>query len=80
MRDETFGEDRSPLSSGYPPQNLAALRIAGLNCLRHGKIGNIAATLRRFARDSGGETIDGDFAALLEIFDPARDGEMDRQG
>lgn len=50
VRDETFGEDRSTIVRGNAPQNLAALRNAGLNWLRHQKIDNIAATLRSFAR------------------------------
>lgn len=50
VRDETFGEDRSTITGGHAPQNLAALRNAGLNWLRHQKTDNIAATLRSFAR------------------------------
>lgn len=50
VRDEAFGEDRSPIFRGEAPQNLAALRNAGLNCLRHLKIDNVTATLRSFAR------------------------------
>ena len=51
VRDEAFGEDRSPIFRGHAPQNLAALRNAGLNCLRHQKTDNITATLRSFARN-----------------------------
>ena len=51
VRDEAFGEDRSPIYRGDAPQNLAALRNAGLNCLRQLKIDNITATLRSFARN-----------------------------
>lgn len=51
VRDEAFGEDRSPIYRGQAPQNLAALRNAGLNCLRQHKIDNITATLRSFARN-----------------------------
>ena len=51
VRDEAFGEDRSPIFCGHAPQNLAALRNAGLNCLRQLKIDNITATLRSFARN-----------------------------
>ena len=51
VRDEAFGEDRSPIFRGHAPQNLAALRNAGLNCLRQHKIDNITATLRSFARN-----------------------------
>ncbi len=50
VRDETFGEDRSTITGGHAPQNLAALRNAGLNWLRQQKTDNIAATLRSFAR------------------------------
>jgi predicted transposase YbfD/YdcC len=50
VRDEAFGEDRSPIFRGDAPQNLAALRNAGLNCLRQLEIDNITATLRSFAR------------------------------
>jgi len=51
VRDEAFGEDRSPIFRGHAPKNLAALRNAGLNCLRQQKIANITATLRSFARN-----------------------------
>lgn len=51
VRDEAFGEDKSPIYRGHAPQNLAALRNAGLNCLRLNKTANIAATLRSFARN-----------------------------
>lgn len=51
VRDEAFGEDRSPIHRGHAPQNLAALRNAGLNCLRRHEIGNVTATLRSFARN-----------------------------
>lgn len=50
VRDEAFGEDRSPIFRGHAPQNLAALRNASLNCLQQLKIGNVTATLRSFAR------------------------------
>ena len=50
VRDEAFGEDRSTIFRGDAPQNLATLRNAGLNCLRHLKIDNVTATLRSFAR------------------------------
>lgn len=50
VRDEAFGEDKSRIFRGDAPQNLAALRNAGLNCLRQLKIDNITATLRSFAR------------------------------
>ena len=51
VRDEAFGEDRCPIYRGDAPQNLAALRNAGLNWLRHQQIDNITATLRSFARN-----------------------------
>lgn len=51
VRDEAFGEDRSPIFRGHAPQNLAALRNAGLNVLRDLKINNVTATLRSFARN-----------------------------
>jgi len=51
VRDEAFGEDRSPIFRGDAPQNLAALRNAGLNLLRDRKIDKVTATLRRFARN-----------------------------
>jgi predicted transposase YbfD/YdcC len=51
VRDEAFGEDKSTIFRGDAPQNLAALRNAGLNCLRQLKIDNITATLRSFARN-----------------------------
>ena len=51
VRDEVFGEDKSPIYRGHAPHNLAALRNAGLNCLRLHETENIAATLRSFARN-----------------------------
>lgn len=51
VRDEAFGEDRSPIFRGHAPQNLAALRNAGLNWLRHLGTANITATLRSFTRN-----------------------------
>ncbi len=51
VRDEAFGEDRSPIFRGDAPQNLAALRNAGLNLLRELGTGNVTATLRSFARN-----------------------------
>lgn len=50
VRDEAFGEDKSPIYRGHAPQNLAALRNAGLNVLRQLETENITATLRSFAR------------------------------
>ncbi|REJ83308.1 MAG: ISAs1 family transposase [Planctomycetota bacterium] len=52
VRDEAFGEDRSTIARGHAPQNLAALRNAGLNWLRTQKTDNITASLRSFARNS----------------------------
>jgi predicted transposase YbfD/YdcC len=51
VRDETLGEDRSTIYRGHAPQNLAALRNAGLNALRSLGTDNFAATLRSFARN-----------------------------
>lgn len=51
IRDEDFGEDRSPIVAGDAPQNLAAARNAVLNCLRILEVDNFAATLRSFARN-----------------------------
>jgi len=51
VRDEAFGEDRSPIFRGHAPQNLAALRNAALNLLRRTNVGNVTATLRSFARN-----------------------------
>ena len=50
IRDEAFGEDRSPIFRGHAPQNLAALRNAALNLLRQTGVDNITATLRSFTR------------------------------
>lgn len=51
VRDETLGEDRSPIFRGHAPQNLAALRNASLNLLRLSGLDKVAATLRSFARN-----------------------------
>ena len=51
IRDEAFGEDRSPIFRGHAPQNFAALRNAGLNVLRGLEIDNVTATLRSFTRN-----------------------------
>lgn len=51
IRDEAFGEDRSTIFRGHAPQNLAALRNAGLNCLRQLGYDKVTATLRSFARN-----------------------------
>lgn len=52
VRDVVFREDRSTISTGHAPQNLAALRNAVLACLRADGGGTVAAKLRRFARNS----------------------------
>lgn len=52
VRDVVFREDRSTISTGHAPQNLAALRNAVLACLRADGGGTVAAKLRRFARKS----------------------------
>jgi predicted transposase YbfD/YdcC len=50
VRDVVFREDRSTISSGHAPQNLAALRNAALACLRADAAQNLAATLRSHYR------------------------------
>jgi hypothetical protein len=50
VRDVVFREDRSTISRGHAPQNLAALRNAALACLRADAAGNFAATLRSHYR------------------------------
>jgi hypothetical protein len=50
VRDVVFREDRSTISSGHAPQNLAALRNAALACLYADAVGNLAATLRSHYR------------------------------
>jgi predicted transposase YbfD/YdcC len=52
MRDVVFREDRSTISTGHAPQNLAALRNAALACLRADETGTVASKVRRFARKS----------------------------
>lgn len=51
MRDVVFREDRSTISKGHAPQNLAALRNAALTCARADGAGSIASRLRHFARN-----------------------------
>ena len=46
VRDETFGEDRSRVRSGSPPQVLAGVRNLVINWLRAHKIDNLTAALR----------------------------------
>lgn len=50
MRDVVFREDRSTISTGNAPQNLAALRNAALACARADGAGSVASKLRHFAR------------------------------
>lgn len=50
VRDVTLGEDQSTICSKNAPQNLAAIRNAGLNLLRGLGIDNIASTIRSFTR------------------------------
>ena len=50
MRDVVFREDRSTISKGHAPQNLAALRNAALACARADGGGTVASRLRHFAR------------------------------
>jgi predicted transposase YbfD/YdcC len=49
VRDVTFGEDGCRMRTGDGPQNLAALRNAGLSLLRFSKVNAIASTLRDYA-------------------------------
>lgn len=48
VRDVVFGEDACRENSGQTPQNLAALRNAGLSLLRLSGVKEILSTLRRF--------------------------------
>ncbi len=50
MRDVVFREDRSTISKGHAPQNMAALRNAALACARADGGGTVASRLRHFAR------------------------------
>ena len=50
VRDAVFREDRSTISLGNTPQNLAALLNAAIACLRASGAESIAATLRSFHR------------------------------
>ena len=52
VRDMTFDEDRCTISRGHAPQNLAACRNGALNWLRSQGVGNIAAKIRSFTRNS----------------------------
>lgn len=50
LRDVVFREDRSTISKGHAPQNLAALRNAALTCVRSDGDGAVSCKLRRFNR------------------------------
>lgn len=50
IRDVVFREDRSTISTGNAPQNLAALRNAVLTCARDGADGKVVSKLRGFMR------------------------------
>ena len=52
VRDMTFDEDRCTISRGHAAQNLAACRNGALNWLRSKGVGNIAAKIRSFTRNS----------------------------
>jgi hypothetical protein len=49
VRDETFGEDRCRVRSGWAPQVLAGVRNLVINWLRARHTGNLAAALRQNA-------------------------------
>ena len=49
VRDVTLGEDANRTRSGSGPQALAAVRNLAISQLRHDKVTNIAAALRRNA-------------------------------
>jgi hypothetical protein len=48
VRDVVFGEDACRAKVGHSPQNLAALRNAGLSLLRSQGISEILSTLRHY--------------------------------
>lgn len=52
VRDTTLDEDSCTIFRGHAPVNLAALRNAALNWLRHTGAVNLAATIRSFTRKS----------------------------
>jgi hypothetical protein len=52
IRDVTFGEDAHQLRSGAAPQVMASLRNLAVAILRRHGHRNIAAALRRNARDA----------------------------
>lgn len=49
VRDVTFGEDGCRMKTGDGPQNMAALRNAGISLLRFSNVNGIASALRDFA-------------------------------
>ncbi|MFK0295233.1 hypothetical protein ACIQU6_32840 [Streptomyces sp. NPDC090442] len=49
IRDVTFDEDRSQVSTGYGPENMATLRNLAINKLRKNGHTNIAAGLRKMS-------------------------------
>jgi hypothetical protein len=52
IRDTTFGEDASQVRTGTAPRAMASLRNLAIGILRAHGHRNIAATLRRNARDA----------------------------
>ncbi|WNI18049.1 hypothetical protein [Actinacidiphila sp. ITFR-21] len=52
VRDVTFGEDRSRIRTGNAPRVMAALRNTVITLLRPDGHQNIAAALRRHARNT----------------------------
>jgi hypothetical protein len=48
VRDVVFGEDACRAKTGHSPQNLAALRNAGLSLLRSKGVNEILSTLRHY--------------------------------
>jgi predicted transposase YbfD/YdcC len=51
VRDVTFAEDASPVRTGTAPQVMACLRNLAIGVLSHAGPVNLAAALRRHARD-----------------------------
>jgi predicted transposase YbfD/YdcC len=52
LRDTTFAEDASQIRTGNAPRAMASLRNLAIGILRHHGHRNIAAALRRDARDA----------------------------
>ena len=52
VRDETLGEDRCRVRKGSAPQVLSSVRNALISALRLQGIGNLAAAIRSFGRNS----------------------------